>query len=415
MKQEDKWLKEVRDRMKDYSEPVPGDLWEGIEKELEASPKVIPFGRRWQVAAAVVALLVLSSLTTLLWRTSSADYLKEQAEHLSEVMEAEHTDVIVAEEVSEERLATALTKKKNALTFEAKRLNVLEKRLGVLTVTRADEETPVEEAVPQETECELPSEKVPERKQRTVYRPSARKERKASAWTLGVSAGNVPVASSSAYAGYGRLLSRSLSDGGIMQASDPVATGTRSYEQVLFNNLYSRDVSSDIEHQMPLTFGVSLRRELTERWAVETGVNYTLLSSDLRSGNESYYYKEKQRLHYVGIPLEVQYKVWENRRFELYIAAGGGVEKCVSGELETVCVAGSQAPEKERTDICVDEWQWSLTAQAGAQLKLNNRMGIYVEPGLVYYPDDGSSVNTIRKEHPLNFHVQVGFRFTLPK
>ena len=39
----------------------------------------------------------------------------------------------------------------------------------------------------------------------------------------------------------------------------------------------------------------------------------------------------------------------------------------------------------------------------------------YAEPGVVYYFDDGSNVNTIRKEHPFNFNIQLGVRFTLPK
>ena len=47
--------------------------------------------------------------------------------------------------------------------------------------------------------------------------------------------------------------------------------------------------------------------------------------------------------------------------------------------------------------------------------KITEKFGIYAEPGVVYYFDDGSNVNTIRKEHPFNFNIQLGVRFTLPK
>ena len=48
-------------------------------------------------------------------------------------------------------------------------------------------------------------------------------------------------------------------------------------------------------------------------------------------------------------------------------------------------------------------------------VKITEKLGIYAEPGVVYYFDDGSNVNTIRKEHPFNFNIQLGVRFTLPK
>ena len=36
MKQEDKWMKNFRERMKDYSEPLPDDLWQEIQQDLQA-------------------------------------------------------------------------------------------------------------------------------------------------------------------------------------------------------------------------------------------------------------------------------------------------------------------------------------------------------------------------------------------
>mgnify|MGYP000010645216 FL=1 len=66
-------------------------------------------------------------------------------------------------------------------------------------------------------------------------------------------------------------------------------------------------------------------------------------------------------------------------------------------------------------NVKVKPLQWSLSAAAGAQFKITEKLGIYAEPGVVYYFDDGSNVNTIRKEHPFNFNIQLGVRFTLPK
>ena len=44
MKEEDKWIKELRNHMEDYSEPLPEHGWEDLEKALSAS-RVIPMWR----------------------------------------------------------------------------------------------------------------------------------------------------------------------------------------------------------------------------------------------------------------------------------------------------------------------------------------------------------------------------------
>lgn len=83
MKEKDKWIKNFRTRMEGYSEPAPADLWEQLEKELDTVPKVIPMWRRWQAAAAVALLVVVSSLTVWFWQSPSANYLEQQSAELN--------------------------------------------------------------------------------------------------------------------------------------------------------------------------------------------------------------------------------------------------------------------------------------------------------------------------------------------
>lgn len=122
----------------------------------------------------------------------------------------------------------------------------------------------------------------------------------------------------------------------------------------------------------------------------------------------------------MGIPLKVNRNIWSNKRFEVYASAGGAVENvCLeSGALSAVFLHQMQEKMnsfREEENVKVKPLQWSLSATAGAQFKITEKLGIYAEPGVVYYFDDGSNVNTIRKEHPFNFNIQLGVRFTLPK
>ena len=42
--------------------------------------------------------------------------------------------------------------------------------------------------------------------------------------------------------------------------------------------------------------------------------------------------------------------------------------------------------------------QLSVMGAVGAPYNISNRVGLYVEPGVSYFFDDGSSIQTIRKE-----------------
>lgn len=83
----------------------------------------------------------------------------------------------------------------------------------------------------------------------------------------------------------------------------------------------------------------------------------------------------------------------------MYVSGGGAVEKCVYGKI------GSKSET-------VKPVQLSVMGAVGAQYNISNRVGLYVEPGVSYFFDDGSSVQTIRKENKTNFTLQAGIRLT---
>ena len=55
----------------------------------------------------------------------------------------------------------------------------------------------------------------------------------------------------------------------------------------------------DIKHHQPVSFGLSVRKGLAKGFSVETGVTYTLLSSDVQTVVSDA--RIDQKLHYIGI------------------------------------------------------------------------------------------------------------------
>ena len=163
-----------------------------------------------------------------------------------------------------------------------------------------------------------------------------------------------------------------------------------------------RDCKETTKHNMPVSFGATVSYALNDRLALTSGLVYTLATSSFEHGTSSNASKDEQTLHYVGIPLTASYTIWSNSWLKTYVNAGGQADFNVSAKVET---------EGHTTDIDKDRVQLSVGAAAGVQLNVVKQMGVYVEPGVRYYFDNGSNVQTVFKEHPCNFSLQMGLRW----
>lgn len=179
----------------------------------------------------------------------------------------------------------------------------------------------------------------------------------------------------------------------------------------------NRDVETktEYEHHLPIRIGLSVAYALTDRLSIGTGLTYTRLSSDIKDASMESNYSGEQRLHYVGIPVNVSYKVASSRWISLYGTAGVLAEKCVSGTTDEGYVENNTMKYTNTHDISSKPLQMSVNAGVGIQFDFIDNVGIYAEPGLSYYFDDGSALQTIYKEKPLNFNLNVGVRFKLEK
>lgn len=182
---------------------------------------------------------------------------------------------------------------------------------------------------------------------------------------------------------------------------------------LVFNQ--GKDIETDIKHRLPIRAGISFTYNFNERFGIETGLSYTNLISDVREGSESHYYTGEQKLHYIGIPLNLKYRVLSWKRFDLYASAGMLAEKCVSAKLDKEFILDHQKKGSESTNLSEKPMQWSANASLGVQCNLVNSMSIFVEPGISYYFNDGTNIQTIYKEKPLNFNLNLGIRFTFGK
>lgn len=163
-------------------------------------------------------------------------------------------------------------------------------------------------------------------------------------------------------------------------------------------------------HDSPITVGLSVNKNLSSRWSLETGLRYTYLKSTFTMGEE-YRIQETQKLHYIGIPLRVSYRLADYKRFSFYSAAGIQMEIPLKGTLQTSHITDSIPVNLNRQSLHAP-LQWSINGSIGVQYHFTPRTSFYLEPTINYYIPDGSDLRTIRKEHPVTFSIPFGIRFT---
>jgi hypothetical protein len=216
-------------------------------------------------------------------------------------------------------------------------------------------------------------------------------------WQTGLSMSNAPSGSSETYSGYGTF----------------AVTETVEEQYHFLANDTREQAYTDVKHHQPITFGLTLRYNLNERWSVASGLTYSQLSSELHSGSGNYYYDDRQTLHYIGLPLNIAYTFWQSPKLSAYLTSGGLVEKNVAGRLTSNYYIDDQLEITTRENISTDQLQWSVNTAIGLGYRISNNIGLYAEPGISYYFKNNSELETIYKDNPLHFNLRLGLRFTL--
>ena len=420
---EDQWTQRLRNHLADIEAPVPDDLWEKIEARLPkgvASPtpkkeaRIVPLWARWAAAAVIVGgLVILWNVKSGIWNENS---LLSSKSETTKKTSAEKTPALMKSKKSEESESSESIEqsvKVPTLLAEEMPMESEKKVEETPLVPISSEEKPNEPILPVSSEEKsnesiqpISSEKKPngpEKSPENVIRElnqkiAAYKQRRSGSATINLYASN----------GFGN---QSYRNGVLMSQEllsnydyyrNPDSHGTR----VGNSPVYLANHEERQNFYQPISFGLSVNIPISSKFSVSTGVVYTRLSSDFTSIANSLVYERQQKLHYVGIPLTVQYNVWQWHGLNVYATAGGQADFNVKAYMTT---------EGTETKLEKDNLQWSVNAALGVQYNFIPQLGIYVEPGIKHYFNNGSHIQNYFKHRPTNFNLQIGLRLNMGK
>jgi len=441
------WLNDMRNKMEDHAEDIPDGLWDDIKAELfketdkkivvpvndlKAQSKNLPKNNiktlwyRIAGVAATIAVFFIGGRELL-----QQYYKKEVSQPIVNTVkkqEEKYSNTEVDNIVGKERLYKNYAKKsliisnKNAVSNIAS-LHTFNKNSNTFKIYVSENqstaslikqyENVIKDALIVENQSDTKVNEVEElfSKEKKLNEDPKLAKKDSKTWMLSMLTGNASKNSVEQFPGYATL------NGATMSISDEIWTAGYEDNPLMDILLANQDqqIDAKIRHKVPVTFGLSVYRNLdkNKKWGIGAGINYTKLATELQSGSDSYFIKSDQTIHYLGIPVQINYNVINKGRFTGYVTAGGLVEKAIAGNIKTKYIVNNEIKEETTENINKKPLQLSVNSALGVQFKVIEKIGIYAEPGIGYHFKDNSSFSTIYNDKPLNFNLKFGIRLLI--
>lgn len=409
-KEQDAFSEAVRSKLENHRMPVDADLWNTIQQSVQpAKKRIMPVW--WWIpvgSVAVIALLVLflrpvqqiepiavsktvikqnifgqktlsasnsdiKSRTITKTKPQKTHSIKTPTSTICNLSIANNPKNILtqanADTIINQTLATAQTETKDSLIPDIRLMkpDTLTHQLNIATLTEKTGNKPV--------------------KNKSVQ-PKHKNQ-----WVLAAAFGS----GSNSSTGLENIPSATLSN-------DIVKTGAE------YSNIMTPQNFTDVHYSLPLSLGLKIRNKFTEMLSIETGFIYTYLQTDF--SNSGFTTTDARlELHYLGVPLSFNIRLWNNSKWDIYISGGGTIEKGLRSIYQQTQNNTFQTwVTTAQTNI--DGFQFSANSAVGLGYNISPQISLFFEPQFSYYFENNQPIS-IRSKQPSVFSLQVGLRYDL--
>ena len=415
----DKWTQQLHDKLADREVSAPEDLWADIEAALPKAPVgqstrrslLIPL-RRWAIAASLAALVAGGGY--LWWQGNPEEPLLSQNPDIPKVSEepktpenTENTEGAGSSEYSE---LSEYSEKSEKSEFSEKSEYSEKSELSEKS-ENSEPSDYSEQPLPQPEQASQPAvEATPSQEETREEQSLDETIRKLDTQIAMLTPKQQRMATVSLYASNG--LTELQSANGVRMSDElaarydmsPYLPASAARARAASEIIYLTGYEERQKHYQPIAFGLTFGYPLSARLSLSTGMVYTRLRSDFTIIMNDMSISRQQTLHYLGIPLNAQFHVWQSGHLNVYLSAGGEADYNIKAKM----VSNSVEQHMNR-----DRWQFSLQGGVGLQYDVLPQLGFYAEPGVKYYFDNGSWIDNYFKDQSFDFHLQVGLRLNL--
>ena len=398
------WTSKLQEQLAGYQEPVSHDLWAGIEQSLaqnniesvSSNPQTIAsessestdlhvgteakknarivYFKRWSAAAAAVALLGIGGSYVYLHQEDVEKgnlQLAVSQPAPSHVVSADlQSAASVSAAVSQSAPSHAVSADLQSAASQSAPSHVVSADLQSAASQKKASDVLKKES---ENEISLLAEKSDHKAltRSTDHHAEAyasqsyhfEKNEEVSGWSMQLYAENLTPSlggvNSDASGGYNDFSYGTMAEPMPGVIPDPTAGGIYGEEYLLASyKAIQRSQQGNAKHHAPVSVGLQVAFGIAPRLSLSTGLVYTRTSSDFYPYAPSSSYNVHQVLHYVGIPVGLNYEFWQSGGFHAYVMAGAEADYNVKNDTEEEGVKKENAKR--------DRVQFSGKASLGA-------------------------------------------------
>jgi len=452
MNEKDIFKEQLKSVFSDFEAPVPPDGWEKVEQSLNTIRRAKIIRQNWYVgSAAATVAIILGSLFFL----NSPHPVKPDLPVFTEKLATENTGNIDTQNAQIAK--TEKTKKESnedgQVGYSLQKQEALvagytKRKQKVLPVNTDLEQTPENIVIAEQTvevKVEAMGERIIHREESQMVQPSqeeidrliqefenagkatvfeglALEEKKSKPIMLAMNAKGGLTSSQKTV--NSPMTLRSASAVKPSENGDGLYSGLTGsnrmyadYNSIPFNNRSIADNIAEMEHDQPVSFGITVSKTIVDRLSVETGLVYTYLFSRAKNTSVDFQNQETQHFHYLGIPINLNYNFVNIGKLGLFASFGGMVEKDVYGEFRSTGQSVSSELNSTSqgvitTKISQKNPQVSVSAGVGMFYPIYGGFNLYGKVGGAYYFDArNSEYKTIYTDKKIVFDLNAGVRF----
>jgi len=406
--QNDIFCEIVKDKLANYTLPVDDDSWDKITERLNRASRKKTL-RLWiaaiAVPASIASLFLILPTNKKMYHNETANQLSNQEQTIVQNVYKEGIDQPTLRQHAENptvsrRFGTNEPTAENNLTTE---VIPMKEPADENPAVPAEEEHKSEAKHPVSPDFYLDSE--------TEKPMPALKHKNRQSLRFSFSAGESLLADNASHSARTPFRSPGVNiNSGIAYYSTSIQNIDNSRTQ----DILSFEDYPNVTLYPPLSFGITVKKELNSRFAVESGIVYSFLVSTF-SKEAPLKSNAYLHLHYIGIPLNLHTRIFGNRfsPWEVYLYAGGTVEKGISSHFVQNTFYGNN--DNSLTTVNSNEkikgLQWSVGISPGIDYQIHRNYSLYLEPKISYYFDNNQPISA-RTEHPVVVGINAGIRYT---
>jgi len=403
-KEKDIFSEIVKEKLTNYSLPPDDDSWEKIEERLTPAS-------RGKIQTRWIAVLAIAASIALLFLLFPFNKKTQQHETASQLSDHEETIIQNVPEKGTDQSVLSQNVEHPKVFKKSQSVNRLAENNLATEVTSTEENTEDSSSIPAKEEPAVKKNhpasigSSPDFEKETPMPAIKRKKRQSIRFSFG--SGESLLAENGT--GSKSFVENINTDFAYFRSAVQTVTDSRA------NDILSYESYPDVNYHSPLSFGLTIKKELNQTFSIESGIVYSFLETTFSRQIPQRSTADLQ-LHYLGIPLNLHTRILRDRlsRWEVYLSTGGMVEKGLfSHFVQKNYLNGSNysSVESFTSNERINGLQWSVSISPGIDYQIYKNYSIYLEPKVSYYFDNNQPVSA-RTEHPVVIGINAGVRYS---